>query len=58
MMPVGKLRHAHNRRKALLLVTDGEDNHSHYTFADLEGLARESDVQIFAIATSQQYSTQ
>ena len=26
---IEKLRHAHNRRKALLLVTDGEDNHSH-----------------------------
>jgi Ca-activated chloride channel homolog len=43
------LRHAHNRRRALLLVTDGEDNRSHYTFADLKALARESDVQIFAI---------
>jgi Ca-activated chloride channel family protein len=33
----------------LLLLTDGEDNHSHYTFADIKQLAMESDVQIFAI---------
>ena len=46
---IEKLRHAHNRRKALLLVTDGEDNHSHYTFADVKQLAKESDVQLFAI---------
>ena len=43
------LRHAHNTRKALLLVTDGEDNHSHYTFSDLKELAKESDIQIYAI---------
>ena len=43
------LRRAHNRRKALLLVTDGEDNHSHHTFADLKQSAKESDVQLYAI---------
>jgi Ca-activated chloride channel family protein len=46
---IENLRHSHNPRKALLLVTDGEDNHSHYTFADVEELARESNVQLFAI---------
>jgi Ca-activated chloride channel homolog len=46
---IEKLRHAHNPRKALLLVTDGEDNHSHYTLSDVKELAKESDVQLFAI---------
>jgi Ca-activated chloride channel homolog len=46
---IEKLRHAHNPRKALLLVTDGEDNHSHYTLSDLKELAKESDIQIYAI---------
>ena len=46
---IEKLRHAHDRRKALLLVTDGEDNHSHYTFGEVKQLAKESDVQLFAI---------
>jgi Ca-activated chloride channel family protein len=46
---IERLRHAHNRRKALLLVTDGEDNHSHYTFNDVKELAKEADIQLFAI---------
>jgi len=44
-----ELRHAHNPRKALLLITDGEDNHSRYTFQDVKRLAMESDIQLFAI---------
>jgi Ca-activated chloride channel homolog len=46
---IEKLRHAHNPRKAILLLTDGEDNHSHHSLGDLKELAKESDVQIFAI---------
>jgi Ca-activated chloride channel family protein len=38
-----------NPRKALLLITDGEDNHSRYTFSDVKAFAREQDVQIFVI---------
>jgi Ca-activated chloride channel family protein len=49
---IERLRHAHNQRKALLLVTDGEDNHSHYTFNDIKELAKESDIQLFAIGIS------
>ena len=44
-----KLRQSHNPRKALLLVTDGEDNHSRYSFSDIKELAMESEVQLFAI---------
>jgi Ca-activated chloride channel family protein len=43
------LRHAHNPRKALLLITDGEDNHSRYTLDDVKRLAMESEVQLYAI---------
>jgi Ca-activated chloride channel family protein len=45
------LRHAHNRRKALLVITDGEDNRSHYNINDVKELAKEADVQLFAIGT-------
>src|SRR5215813_13349030 len=38
-----------NSRKALLLITDGEDNHSRYSFSDVREFAREHDVQIYAI---------
>jgi Ca-activated chloride channel family protein len=38
-----------NTRKALLLITDGEDNHSRYSFSDVKEFAKEHDVQIYAI---------
>ena len=44
-----QMKKAHNPRKALLIVSDGEDNHSRYRTRDVENLARESDVEIYAI---------
>jgi Ca-activated chloride channel family protein len=43
------MRNAKNNRKALLLITDGEDNHSRYSFQDIKEFVREQDVQIFVI---------
>jgi Ca-activated chloride channel family protein len=43
------MRSAKNRRKALLLITDGEDNHSRYSFWDIKEFVKEQDVQIFVI---------
>jgi Ca-activated chloride channel homolog len=43
------MRHANNKRKALLLITDGQDNHSRYSFEDVKAFVKEQDVQIFAI---------
>jgi Ca-activated chloride channel family protein len=49
-----------NPRKALLLITDGQDNHSRYSFSDVREFAREHDVIIYAIGIiggdSQQFS--
>jgi len=36
-------------RKALLMITDGEDNHSRYTLDDVKEMLKESDVQLYAI---------
>jgi len=33
----------------LLLINDGEDNHSRYSFFDVKEFLREQDVQIFAV---------
>jgi Ca-activated chloride channel family protein len=44
-----KMKSASNKRRALLLITDGEDNHSRYSFGDIKEFAKERDVQIFAI---------
>src|SRR5947207_14221280 len=38
-----------NPKKALLLITDGEDNHSRYSRGDIREFVREADAQIFVI---------
>jgi VWFA-related protein len=44
-----EMKHAHNARKALLVISDGGDNSSRYTSKDLKNLVQESDVQIYSI---------
>jgi len=44
-----KMRGARNDKKALIVITDGEDNSSRYTFSELKEFAKESDVQIYVI---------
>ena len=36
-------------KKALLVVTDGEENHSRYSFSNVRDFVREQDVQLYAI---------
>lgn len=48
-LALSTLRNAHNARKALLLITDGGDNRSRYTAAEVKNLLEESDVQLYAI---------
>jgi Ca-activated chloride channel family protein len=44
-----KLSEAHHDKKALIIITDGEDNSSRYTFSDIKEFAKESDAQIYVI---------
>ena len=44
-----QVKNGQNSRKALLLITDGEDNHSRYSRGDIREFLRESDVQIYSI---------
>jgi Ca-activated chloride channel family protein len=44
-----EMKVAHNARKALLIISDGGDNHSRYDESDVRRFLRESDVQIYAI---------
>ena len=48
-LALDKMHAAHNPRKALLIISDGGDNHSRYTEADVRNVVKEADVQIFAI---------
>lgn len=43
-------RDAHNPRKALLVISDGMDNHSRYSKKELLAAALEADVQIYSMA--------
>jgi VWFA-related protein len=44
-----EMHQAHNPRKALLLISDGGDNHSRYTAEDIASVVRDADVQIYAV---------
>lgn len=44
-----KIRDGRNDKKALIIITDGEDNSSRYTFSEVKDFAKESDVQIYVI---------
>jgi VWFA-related protein len=44
-----EMKKGKNPRKALLVISDGGDNNSRYTEAEIRNLVREADVQIYAI---------
>ncbi len=44
-----QMKKARNPRKALLIVSDGGDNHSRFSAREVESLARESDAEIYTI---------
>jgi Ca-activated chloride channel homolog len=46
---LSQMKGAHNTKKALLIISDGGDNHSRYTEADVRKFVQEVDVQIYAI---------
>jgi Ca-activated chloride channel family protein len=46
---LSKLKSGQNPKKALLLITDGEDNHSRYSRGDIREVVRESDAQIYIL---------
>lgn len=46
---MNKMRQAKYERKALLIISDGGDNHSRYTESEIKSMVREADVQIYSI---------
>lgn len=52
---LSKMREAKYGRKALLIISDGGDNHSRYTEREIMSLVKESDVQIYAIGIYDHY---
>ena len=46
---MNRMRKAKYERKALLIISDGGDNHSRYTEGEIKSMVREADVQIYGI---------
>ena len=46
---LNKLKESSNPKRALLLISDGDDNHSRYTLSNVRDFLREQNVQIYAI---------
>jgi Ca-activated chloride channel family protein len=53
-----KLKEGTNPKKALLLITDGEDNRSRYTFQQVKEFVKEQDVQIYGIGITDDWNSQ
>jgi Ca-activated chloride channel family protein len=58
-MGIRKMKDARYSRRALLILSDGGDNHSRYSERDVKNAVKESDVLIYAVGTYDRYvSTQ
>src|SRR5258708_16075694 len=44
-----EMRNARNAKRALLIISDGGDNHSRYSEDEIKRLVREADIQLYAI---------
>ena len=54
-MGVTKMRQARYAKKALLIISDGGDNHSRYTENEIKALVKEADVMVYAIGIYDRY---
>ncbi|HEV3307447.1 MAG TPA: VWA domain-containing protein [Candidatus Sulfotelmatobacter sp.] len=54
-MGVTKMRQAKYAKKALLIISDGGDNHSRYTENEIKALVKEADVMVYAIGIYDRY---
>ena len=54
-MGVSKMRQAKFAKKALLIISDGGDNHSRYTEGEIKALVKEADVMVYAIGIYDRY---
>jgi len=54
-MGLRKMKNARYGKRALLIISDGGDNHSRYGEKEIKGLAKESDVMIYSIGIFDRY---
>ena len=56
-MGLSKMHSAKYAKKALLIISDGGDNHSRYTEGEIKALVKEADVMIYAIGIYDRYAS-
>jgi Ca-activated chloride channel homolog len=56
-MGLSKMRQAKYPKKALLIISDGGDNHSRYTENEIKALVKEADVMIYAVGIYDRYAS-
>jgi Ca-activated chloride channel family protein len=48
-MAIAKMRNARYQRRALVIISDGGDNHSRYGLKEIRKLVEEADVEVYAV---------
>ncbi len=56
-LSLNQMRHAKNQKKAILILSDGGDNHSRYTENEIKNMVKEADVQIYAIGIFEPFAS-
>jgi len=56
-LALNHMRHAKHQKRAILIISDGGDNHSRYTESEIKELVKEADVQIYAIGIYSAYGS-
>jgi Ca-activated chloride channel homolog len=56
-MGITEMRKAKYPKKALLIISDGGDNHSRYTENEIKSIVKEADVMIYAIGIYDRYAS-
>jgi Ca-activated chloride channel homolog len=46
---IEELKKSHHQRKAMVVISDGGDNHSRHTESELKSLLKEADVEVYAV---------
>jgi Ca-activated chloride channel homolog len=54
---IKELKNSRYQRKAMVVISDGGDNHSRYTESELRSLLKEADVEVYAIGMFDRYAT-
>jgi Ca-activated chloride channel family protein len=56
-MGIRKMKDARYPRRALLILSDGGDNHSRYSDREIKSAVREADILIYAVGTYDRYAS-